>query len=193
MTLHRRILHRGLVALALCALSVPSFGHGDEPHGDAPHDAAAADASPLAPRLEAVTDSFEMVARLRADALVLYLNRFETGEPVLEANVEIEAGGRTAIADYQADQGSYEVRDAAFLRELSQPGTHLLVATVASGKEADLLTASLTVAAVEHDDGTGDRAVSRAFPALAGFLVAAAAGAGALQMRRRNPRSGRAR
>lgn len=185
MTHHRRTLQRGLVALVLCVQSLPGFGHGDEPHGDAPHDEVAAGASPGAPRFEAVTDVFEMVARIEADALVLYVNRFETGEPIREAKVEVETGAFEAIAEYQADQGSYAVRDAAFLKALSEPGTHAVVTTVTSGQDADLLTASLTVAAAEDEHALAARPFAWAAPAMAGGLAIVAAGAGVLHLRRR--------
>ncbi|MFP5460113.1 MAG: hypothetical protein ACLGII_00815 [Gammaproteobacteria bacterium] len=187
MTLYRSSLHRALVAIALSSLSVPSFAHGDEPHDDAPHEKLAVAPAPGAPRLEAMTESFELVARRQGDALVIYINRFETGEPVLDASVEVETGSLKAVALYQADQGSYAVRDEAFLEALSAPGTHTVVATVTSGSEADLLTAILTVAAGEHGPGPENRAVPSAAFALAGSLAVGAAGAGALYLRRRRP------
>ncbi|GAA4407410.1 hypothetical protein [Quisquiliibacterium transsilvanicum] len=187
MTLDRSSLHRALVAIALSSLSVPSFAHGDEPHDDASRGALAVEPAGGAPRIEAVTESFELVARRQGDALVLYINRFATGEPVLDASVEVETGSLKTVARYQADQGSYAVRDEAFLEALSQPGTHTVVATVASGSEADLLTASLTVAAGEHGPGPKDSSVPSAVLALSGLLAVGAAGAGALYLRRRRP------
>ena len=191
MTLDRSSLHRALVAIALSSLSAPSFAHGDEPHDDAPHQELAVDPAAGAPRLEAVTDSFELVARRQGDALVIYINRFETGEPVLDASVEVETGSLKTVARYQADQGSYAVRDEAFLDALSAPGTHTVVATVTSGSEADLLVASLTVAAGEHGPGPEGLPVPSAVLALAGILAVGAAGAGALHLRRRRPTESR--
>lgn len=191
MTLDRSSLHRALVAIALSSLSVPSFAHGDEPHDDATHERLAVDPAAGAPRLEAVTESFELVARRQGDALVLYINRFETGEPVLGASVEVETGSLKTVARYQADQGSYAVRDEAFLDALSAPGTHTVVATVTSGSEADLLAASLTVAAGEHGPGPEGLPVPSAVLALAGILAVGAAGAGALHLRRRRPTESR--
>ena len=187
MTLDRSSLHRALVAIALSSLSVPSFAHGDEPHDDASHGELEVAPAPGAPRLAAMTESFELVARRQGDALVIYINRFESGEPVLDASVEVETGSLKTVALYQADQGSYAVRDEAFLEALSEPGTHTVVATVASGREADLLTASLTVAAGKHGPSPEGRPIPPAVLALAGTLAAGAAGAGVLYLRRRGP------
>jgi hypothetical protein len=192
LTLDRSSIHRALVAIALSSLSVPSFAHGDEPHDDAPRGELAVEPAAGAPRLEAVTESFELVARRQADALVIYINRFETGEPVLDASVEVEIGSLKTVARYQADRGSYTVRDEAFLAALSEPGTRTVVATVASGSEADLLTASLTVAAGEHGPGPEEgQPVQSAVLALSGLLAVGAAGAGALYLRRRRPTESR--
>lgn len=185
-------LRRGCVALLLGALSLSAFAHGDEPHGDAPHGPEAP--ALHVPRIEAATDDFELVARLKDEALTLFINRFETGEPVLEARVELEAGELQAQAVYEAGQGSYVVRDAAFIQSISRPGTHALVMTVVAGEDADLLEGSLAVAdpaatAAGGRSGAGSPAVL----ALSGALAAGALGAGAFYLRRRTGAAGGAR
>lgn len=132
---------------AACLLAAPAglaFAHGDEPHGDAPHPEATVAA---APRFETATESFELVGRLQNAALILFINRFETNEPVLQARVELESGELKAQAAFQAQQGAYVVSDPKFIAALSQPGSHPLVITLTAGAEADLMEATLTQAA----------------------------------------------
>ncbi|PTT78848.1 hypothetical protein DBR42_22650 [Pelomonas sp. HMWF004] len=140
------LLHRTALAMALALLTLlpPAVqAHGDEPHGDEPHPAAAATAG--TPRFEAATDAFELVGRLDASGLTLFINRFATNEPVLKARVELESGPLKAVAAYREDAGSYVVSEPACLKALGQPGAHPLVVTVTAGNEADLLEAQLTV------------------------------------------------
>ena len=182
--LRSRALRHVLTALALATASGTASAHGDEPHGDEPHPVATA--APGAPRLEAATDAFELVARLEEAGLTLFVNRFETNEPVLQAQVELESGALKAVAAYQAGPGSYVVADAAFLKALRQPGSHPLVVTVTAGDEADLLEGTLDVA---DDSAAAPTGAPRAvwLPAVAGTLgVAALLGAaGLLALRRR--------
>ena len=133
-------------ALVLSAYSIGAHAHGDEPHGDAPHpvDAGAAAAGL---RFEAATEAFEIVGRLESGALTLFVNKFETNEPVLEAKVELESGEQKAVATYQAQQSSYVVNESKFVAALSKPGAHSVVVTVTSGSEADLLEATLSMSA----------------------------------------------
>lgn len=185
-----------LAALVLCTALLPAFGHGDEPHGDAPHaDASVASAgspqgAPAAasPRFEAATEAFELVGQLAPTALTLYLQRYETNEPVLQARVEIESGERKAVAAYQAAQGSYVVSDPAFVQALGRPGEHPLVVTVTAGEEADLLETTLTVAA--PPPASGEAEARPVTTALAGTLGLVALGAGAWLLRQRRKTQG---
>lgn len=180
---------RWIAALALSASGFTAFAHGDEPHGDAPHPVAAAQAG--SPHFEAATDLFELVARLEGGALTVFINRFETNEPVLQAQVELETGPLKALAFYRGDLGSYEVRNPAFLKALGQPGTHPVVVTVTAGDEADLLEGRLQVAA-RHDVASSAPRLPVG-TALAGVLGASALGAGAIVVRRRRANPGAAR
>lgn len=179
---------RWMTALALSAASILAHAHGDEPHGDEPHPLAAAPAG--APRFEAATDAFEMVGRLESGALTLFINRFQTNEPVLQAEVEFESGSFKAIAAYQAEQGSYVITDADLLSALNQPGEHPVVVTLTLGNEADLLDATLTLAA--NRDHRAPKSRTPVVPALAGALGVAAIGAGAVVLGRRRSAKGAA-
>lgn len=177
---------RALAAFAIAAAPCIAMAHGDEPHGDEPHAAsAAAGASGAAPRFETATELFELVGRLRDDALVLHVHRFASNEPVAQARLEVESGDRKAVAAYDAADGSYRVADAGFVAPLREPGTHPLLITLTAGQDADLMEASLEVAGAHAPDEA-----HRPGWALAGALLlvgAALLGGGALLLRRRAP------
>jgi hypothetical protein len=110
-----------------------------------------------APRMEARSESFELVAHLWGNELSMLINRFETNEPVLKAQVEVETGALKAVAQFHEDLGDYAVDDPAFLKALNMPGAHPLVVTILTGKESDLLEGTLqtgpaSVAAADGDD-----------------------------------------
>lgn len=147
----RSHLKHSLVAAALCALALGSHAapgaHGpDGEHLDAVPGAAAAGAAAL-PRFEAQSELFEVVGRLQAEGLSLYLNQFQTNEPVLQAQLQIESGALQGTAAFRPEQGDYLLSDAALLQALRQPGQHALVLTVIAGQQSDLLEGSLQVAA----------------------------------------------
>lgn len=182
-------LHRSAIALLLSAAPLAALAHGDEPHGDAPHPAAVS--APAGPRVETATEAFELVGRLEDGALTLFINRFETNEPVLQASVDVESGEHKAVATFRADQGSYVIQDATFIEALGRPGAHPLVVTLTAGEEADLLEATLTLAAPAT--GAPPPAASAiAIPAtsLAGSVGLAMLGAGLWAVRRRRRNEG---
>ncbi len=109
-------------------------GHGD--HGAAPSALPTA----LAPRIEAQSETFELVAILEGGKLTLYLDRFATNEPVSNARIEIESGTFNAVAQPGADN-VYTAPGAAF----ANPGQYPLVFTVQADDASDLLNGTLTV------------------------------------------------
>lgn len=146
------LLCTSLVALNVAWAGPGAHGPGGE-HLDSPGGASQAGAGTL-PRLEARSESFELVARLMADELSILVDRFETNEPVLRAQLEVESRGRKARAKFHEDHGDYSVDDPAFLKALAAPGEHPLVFTVVAGNESDLLEGVLAVATAPapHDD-----------------------------------------
>ncbi len=139
---------------ALCALGALSIAptvvfagpgaHGpDGQHLDAP--VAGAGAAGAAPRVEAKTDLFELVGQLRGGEFSIFIDRFATNAPLLNAKVEVESGSLKAVAKFLDDNGNYAIEDVAFLKALSAPGAHPLVFTVVAGEESDLLDGTLTV------------------------------------------------
>lgn len=128
----------GLACLGLAALAQ---AHGDEPHDDAA--TAPAPSAEAAPRTQAQTDTFELVAVLTSPGaspaqLTLYLDRFDTNAPVADATVEVESGPFKATAK-AVEPGVYAVPGQAFV----EAGRHPLTISVQAGDDADLLEATL--------------------------------------------------
>lgn len=110
---------------------------------DAGHDHAAtpsAASASLAPRLEAQSESFELLAVLDNGKFTLYLDRFATNEPVSNAHIEIESGAFKAVARPGAD-GVYTDPGEAF----ASPGEYPLVFTIQAVDGSDLLNGTLSV------------------------------------------------
>jgi biotin carboxyl carrier protein len=115
------------------ALALADAGHD---HGATPSAASAT----LAPRIEAQSESFELLAVLENGKLTLYLDRFATNEPVSDARIEIESGAFKAVAQPGADS-VYTAPGEAF----AKPGSYPLVFTIQAADSSDLLNGTLTV------------------------------------------------
>lgn len=142
-------------ALVLLASSAAWSGPGAHGPGGEHLDTPGANASAATqPRLEAKSESFELVARLLDGELSILVDRFETNEPVLGARLEVESRGLKSAAKFHADHGDYAVDDAAMLKALSSPGEHPIVFTLIAANESDLLEGTLVVGqpADEHHD-----------------------------------------
>jgi len=126
---------------ALLFLSAPvapaAWGHEGHDHGAPPP----AVSLPIAPRAEASSEQFELVAVLRDGRLALWLDRFATNEPVPDAAIEAETPAGSVAAEAQPD-GTY----ALPAPWAAQPGKYDLIFTVATGETADVLALTLTVA-----------------------------------------------
>ncbi len=144
----RRRLIAALAALLLITnapvMAAPG-AHG--PNGEHLDGPATVRAGSALPRVEAKSELFELVAELRAGELVIVLDRFETNEPVLGAQLDVESGSLKAVATFRAEQGDYLVGDAALLKALAAPGEHGLVFTIMAGQDSDLLDGTLVNAA----------------------------------------------
>src|ERR1700730_8617827 len=89
------------------------------------HDAAPLPASvSIAPRAEATSDAFELIAIAEGSELAIYLDRFPTSEPVEGATIEVETPNGPVMARVHGD--SYEI-PATWL---SRPGRYDLIFTV---------------------------------------------------------------
>jgi hypothetical protein len=162
----------------LSSRAAPGAHGPDGEHLDAP---GASRGSSSLPRMEAKSEAFELVAELRGAQLIVFVDRYDSNEPVLGAKLDVESGAAKATAAFRAEQGDYVVTDAAFLKLLSTPGEHGLVFTLAAGKDSDLLDGTLAIrtattgAAGDHGHDHGahghDHTLERA--ALIGAFVAA--------------------
>lgn len=149
----------GLLAISLLAAAPLQGWAGPGAHGpNGEHldtaQTGVVGARQASPRFEAKSDLFELVGTLAGGELSILMDRFDTNEPVLKAQVEIESGGVKAVAKFRDDIGDYSVDDPAMLKKLLTPGEHPLVITILAGKDSDLLDAVLRVEAM----GGGDHA-----------------------------------
>lgn len=124
-----------------------AHGPGGE-HLDAPASAATGKG---APRIEASSETFELVGRLAGGELSILVDRFETNEPVLGAELEVRFGDLRATAKFHADHGDYAIDEAAMLKALAVPGEHALVFRIVAGADSDLLDGTLSVPADAGD------------------------------------------
>jgi hypothetical protein len=174
-----------LGALLLCAVALAAPGaHG--PNGEHLDGPAQAGTTSAAPRLEAKSELFELVATLSGGELSILVDRYETNEPVLAGRVEVESGPLKAVAKFHADHGDYAVDDPKLLAALAKPGEHPLVFTVAAGEHTDLLDGTLRVLPAQDDHAHAqDLFTPGRIAAAAAVLLAIAAAVVAMRRRRR--------
>ena len=138
----------GVIAALMFPLTAAFAGPGahgpDGEHLDAPGGHAAS--TTARPRIETRSELFELVGYLGGGELSVMINRFDTNEPVLNAQVEVATGASKAAAKFHSDHGDYAINDAAFLKLLSAPGEHPLIFTILAGSDSDLLEGTLAVA-----------------------------------------------
>ncbi len=126
-----------LVALLAAPGLRPAFGHEGHVHGDEPAPPAAA-----APRAEAHSDLFEIVAVLGPDRrLWLYLDRHATSEPIDGATLQVTVDGEDIGTAARASEAVYVLAAPA----LERPGQRNLVFTITAGEDMDLLPATLEI------------------------------------------------
>ena len=130
---------RLLAALCMAApllASIPgdSSAHEGHDHGET---AAPAPAN-IAPRGEAASKDFELVAVVQGQDLLIYLDRFDTNAPVTDAVIEVETPNGAAEA--VAEAGAYRLA-APWLAGQANAD---LIFSVAAGNVTDIL--SLTIA-----------------------------------------------
>ena len=75
--------------MGVLAVSTPGLAHEGHDHGAPPTQAS----STIAPRADASSPDFEIVAIARGAALTLYLDTFRENQPVDGAEIEIDAAG----------------------------------------------------------------------------------------------------
>lgn len=140
-----------LTSFIAALLTAASFGlspavrAGDgHDHGDA----APVASGPALPRFNAVSEIFELVGVVRGKQVTLYLDRAADNAPVTNAVIELEIGGAKLKAEKHED--AYEV----MLPAEPKPGVLAITATVAAGKDVDLLAGELDIHEEAHADAT---------------------------------------
>ncbi len=174
-----RSLAAACILAVLLNVSLPQLGSAHEGHD---HGAPPPPVShTVAPRAEAASADFEIVAVAGGDRLSIYLDGFRENEPVAGAQIEIDSPA--GILKPTADKpGVYSVT-APFL---GKPGRYDLAFTVLAGDKVDVLTATLTVpettkttlapaAAGKPDRLAATADLSTLVAALGGFLAGIAA------------------
>jgi len=130
------------VPKVVCLAWIPAFAFACNAIAHEGHDDTSS--TPIsvggAPRVEGASDLFEVVGIVENGTMTLFVDRYGTNEPVLNAKVEIEAGSAKGVGQANAD-GTYTFRHAV----LAQPGVLPVTFTVAAGADTDLLTGELTI------------------------------------------------
>ncbi len=131
------MLRIGLLAGLLLAATT-AVAHEGHDHGAPPPPVS----STIAPRADASSGDFELVAIARGDRLWIYVDRFRGNDPVEGAVLEIDTphGLLTAAAN---GEGAY----VAAAPWLAAPGSYDLAMTVQADGVVDILTATLTIPA----------------------------------------------
>ncbi|HEY1128047.1 MAG TPA: hypothetical protein VGF12_01465 [Roseateles sp.] len=181
----RLALAAGMCLLPLCLAIASPGAHG--PNGEHLDGPAAVSAGSGLPRIEAHSEQFEIVGRLDASSLVLYVSRYETNEAVLGAQLDVELGNLKARTAFEAEPGSYRLSDKKLVDALHRAGNHSLVFTLTAGADSDLLDGTLAVAAHdENDHAEGSGSGMRRGAAIVAGVVVLVMGAVLLRRRRHN-------
>lgn len=110
--------------------------HEGHDHGAPPPPVSAT----VAPRADASSAEFEIVAIARGETLQIFLDTFRGNEPVTQASIEIDTPSGLVKAEPAGD-GSF-VASAPFL---AKPGAYDLAITVQTPEMVDVLTSTLEV------------------------------------------------
>lgn len=172
---------RVLLACLLLTVQVPLFAGEGHSHDAAP----VGTAGPALPRFTAHSDLFEAVGVLDGTEFSVLIDRYETNEPVLGAQVELESGSLKSQLAFHADHAGYSMPSEAF----KKPGTYAITLTVTAGEQTDLLTGELVVPDPEAEHA--NEAPSKPWGLWTGGAIALLAFAAAVFWRLRQPRIGR--
>ncbi|HRF08592.1 MAG TPA: efflux RND transporter periplasmic adaptor subunit [Xanthobacteraceae bacterium] len=131
--------------------ATPAASHEGHDHDEAPRTAV-----PIAPRGEAHSGDFALVAVVRERELVIYLDRFATNEPVRGAQIEaLVPGGNEAAAAHE--DGTYRLP----AKWIDGSKDHYdLIFTVTADGVSEILPVTIVVAPVAQENTARDRNVS---------------------------------
>ena len=161
-----------VVGVLWLATAVSAEAHEGHDHGAPPPPVT----TTIAPRAEASSNDFEVVAIARGTQMVIHLDTFRTNEPIPGATIEIEtpSGPMVAVA---TGEGVYAI-DVPFI---ATPGRHDLTITVTAKDLVDILATTLVIPRPEGSDAPSTAkgwGAWLAAPAIAQELRFTVAGAG---------------
>ncbi len=140
------------VLFAVMAMSAsPARAHEGHDHGTP----LLGPLTAVAPRVEASTESFELVGIVRGGAMILFLDRFADNEPVTRATIDVTADAGTVRAEPQPD-GSFLVTAPW----LAKAGRLDLVFAVATGDTSDLLIGAFDLPGEASGDAAGESSMA---------------------------------
>ena len=127
----------GIYLALLAPLMLAALAHEGHDHG--PSESVT---GPLAPRVSARSDTYELVGILRGERLVIYLDRFASNEPVTTADIAVTIGDATeAVNAERAAEGTYALTSPRF----KTAGQIELVFSITGETGEDLLAGMLKV------------------------------------------------
>jgi len=126
--------------LAVAALTIGLATGVAQAHEGHDHGALPALTTSAAPRAEANSGAFELVAIARGELLTLYLDRFATNEPVKDATVQADTPAGTAAVVPTLD-GAYRLE----ARWALKPGQHEMLFTVSADGTTDVFPVTLNI------------------------------------------------
>ncbi len=88
-----------------CLVAGAAFAHEGHDHGAPPPPVS----TTVAPRMEASSGDFELVAVAGPAEVSIYLDTFRTNEPVPDAEIDVDSGGETLKAEPMGE-GVYAVK-----------------------------------------------------------------------------------
>jgi membrane fusion protein, heavy metal efflux system len=147
-----RLIALRAVATIFVSLSLVPAALAHEGHD---HGASEVATGPVAPRLSAQSETYQLVGILRGERLVIYLDRFGTNEPVTTADIAVTIGDAPDTVDAEwAAEGTYALTSPRF----RTPGAVELVFSITGETGDDLLAGTLTVPGeAAAPDGSGFR------------------------------------
>ncbi len=143
------MIKRFLMLMLIAIFAHPAItGAGDGHDHGHDHGPAAASTDRALPVVVAVSENYELVGRLVANELTIFIDRAATNEPVLNATLALEVGNQAVNAVFHADHGDYAVTDVEMLKALNKPGVKALTFTLTTSDDTDLLAGELDI----HED-----------------------------------------
>ena len=143
---YRSALRAALIIALVGMIATPSLGHDGHDHG-APETPVS---TTIAPRADASSTDFELVAIARSDQLTIYLDSFRDNKPVGGAEIEIDTPAGLLVAVAAPESGVYTVAAPFLLRT----GAYDLAITVSAGGTVDVLATTMKIPASTGGNAT---------------------------------------